>query len=100
MVYRVQSVVRTVETRSKTDIQAALMRSAIACGLFIEGDESTVDCYASIFNKLNCPCIYLSWDDAYPHHAYYKWSKAGRAKTFIDGLIILICKEKSDLPSS
>ncbi|KAK7689757.1 hypothetical protein QCA50_006396 [Cerrena zonata] len=99
-VYKVQSVVRTVETRSKEDIQAALVRSAIACALFMEGDESTIDCYASIFNKLNRPCIYLSWDDAYPHHAYYKWSKAVRAKTFVDGLIILIRKDKSDLPSS
>lgn len=61
MVYRVQSVVRSIETRGKAEIQAALVRSAIACGMFMEGDESTVDCYASIFNKPNRACIYLSW---------------------------------------
>ncbi|KAK7689643.1 hypothetical protein QCA50_007436 [Cerrena zonata] len=94
-VWSVQSVVRLIEHQNKSQIKAALLANVLACGMFVERGESTIDCYASLFNGLNRPCIYLSWDDAYSHHAYFQWSKVSRAKTFVDALVFLCNKENT-----
>ncbi|KAK7685838.1 hypothetical protein QCA50_011184 [Cerrena zonata] len=99
-VWMLQSLVRMIEHSDKTTIEATLMGSALACGLFVHDGKSTIDCYASLFNRLERPCIYLSWDDAHPHHFQFTWSKVARAKTFVDALVLLCHKKNISYPWS
>lgn len=52
--------------------------------------------YYPLLCKLLTPCEHR--DDAYPHHAFFKWSKCSRAKTFVDALVLLSHKPNTSTP--